>query len=264
MIDPSAQNVALRDIDEPEHRLRSSIDPEQLGTLTDDIAANGLIQPIAIRGPSPAGRYEIIAGHRRFLAHELLNRETIAARVYPWTTNPLILSVSENLQRADLNPLEEADVVRRLVEAGQSLAAVSRLLRRSGSWVHQRIKLLEAPPDIRDAVERGAISLGVAQALVDVDHAPYRQELIAEAERVGAKVATASVWVQHYLADRERIVANLHTIQEIAERRESWKYYVPCDGCGADHEYTETRSLRLCHPCIDAMAQQLAAVAQRA
>jgi len=89
----------------------------------------------------------------------------------------------------------------------------------------------------------------VVRLLADVDHPPYRAELLREALRTGASAATAEVWRAHYLADRERLAQNLATVQEMVERRESWKLKIGCDTCGAEVIYEQTRSVRCCIAC---------------
>jgi ParB family chromosome partitioning protein len=257
------QVVSLALVDEPRHQLRETIDSEALGELADDIAVNGLLQPVGLRGPDDSARYEIIWGHRRFLAMQSLGRTELPAIVYPPGTEPLLLAVSENLQRRDLTPVEEARVVKRLLDAGQPASGVARLLRRSLHWVGQRAALLAIPDDVQAAVADGVVKLGCALALGDVDHDDYRRSLIAECARTGATVQTVQLWVAHYQADRDRIISNRMVVAEIASRREAWKYYVPCDGCGLDREYTDTTGLRFCSGCLDEIAGTLAERAAR-
>lgn len=234
---------------EPSHRLRETIDPEKLGALADSIAAEGLHQPIGVRGPLDADTYEIVWGHRRFLACKLLKHSTIAAKVFDPDFDPLLAAVSENLNREQLNPLEEARAVARFVERGEPDAAIARLFRRSPAWVNQRRQLLTYPADVQLAVQSGELTLGVAAALADVNHDGYRAELVAEAIRTGATVRTADVWRAHFLADRDRIVKNMYTIQQIVERRDAWTIKVPCDMCRGEFDYQGTTSVRVCMQC---------------
>jgi ParB/RepB/Spo0J family partition protein len=241
--------IALELIDEPSHRLRDKIDDEQLGQLTDSMAAEGLHQPIGLRGPLINGRFEIVWGHRRYLAAKLLRWTSIAARVFQPEYDPLLAAVSENLQRADLTPLEEAQALRQFANRGKSLAELGRLFRRSPTWVAQRINLLDYPPDLIHAIHHQRLPLSIAAVLRDIDSDDYRASLIEEAHRTGATAAIVEVWRAHYLADRDRIVANFYTVQQIAERREAWKITIPCDVCHMDAEYQNTTTFRVCLPC---------------
>jgi len=251
MSDSAFAAVAVALIDEPEVPARDLIDPERLGALADSIAAEGLHQPIGIRGPSPAGRYVVVYGHRRLLAHRLLQWRTIDAKVLPWDTDPLLARASENFNREQLNPVEEARVIAEYMDRGQSMSAIARLLRRSPGWVEARRRLLAAPADIREAIAAGRIGLGVADLLAEFDHDEYRASLISEAERSGASLATVGVWLAHYKADRDRIVSNHLTAVEIGQARDAYVIYYACEACRTQVPYGDTTSMRFCGSCRD-------------
>lgn len=264
MNDAPTTFTALASIREPAHQLRETIDPEQLGELADSMAAEGLHQPIGLRGPLDDGAFEIIWGHRRFLAARLLQWKQIEAKTYPADYDPLLAAVSENLQRENLSPMDEARAVKRFIDRGQSQAAIARLFRRSQSWIHERIELLELPAELQGAVHERALSMGVARVLAQIDHEAYRAELIKEAQRSGANLNTVEVWRAHYMADRERIVTNNLLIAEINSRREAWRLYVPCDLCREDKVYEETHSVRVCEPCQAELLRLIEAAAAAA
>jgi len=261
MPDYPVHPLAMILIREPRHRLRESIDANRLGELADDIAANGLHQAIGVHGPDADGIYEIVYGHRRFLAHQLLGRKEIDAKLYPSSVDALQAAVAENEQREQLTPYEQALIVQRYLARGEPRAAISRHLRRSESWVRDREALLAWPVTLQEAVHRGDIALTVARALADVDNHDYLQSLIEEATRTGAASRVVEVWRAHYLADRDRIIQNHMTIEDIASRREAWKIVIPCDLCHDDKDYGDTRSMRMCNDCLEAV---LALVAQAA
>jgi hypothetical protein len=112
------------------------------------------------------------------------------------------------------------------------------------------LTLLHFPADVREAVSQGAVSLGVAGVLAQLDHDLVRADFLKEAIRTGAKTATAETWLYHYRADRERIVTNRLTVEAFVQERESWKIMVPCDLCRTDEDYQRTRSLRVCVDCL--------------
>lgn len=243
------QPILLSQIKPPGHRLRERIDEGALGELADSMAAEGLHQPIGVRGPMPDGLYEVVWGDRRTLAGRLLLWSTITARVFPADYDPLLAAVSENLQRADLTPLDEARALVRFAERGQPVVAMARLFRRSEQWVRDRLALLELPEDLQAVVASATLPLAVVRLLADVDHAEYRAELLGEALRTGASAATAAVWRASYLADRDRLAQNLMTIQDMVERRESWKLMIDCELCSTTTTYEQTRSVRCCGTC---------------
>lgn len=249
MIDAPIIAVALGNITEPDEQHRERIDPEALGRLADSIAAEGLHQPIGLRPTGDVGGYEIVYGHRRFLAHRLLGRATILAHTYPADADVHLIRASENLNREQLNPVEEAHVVRLFLGRGMARSEVARQLRRSLSWIDQRAALLDLPADLLDAIREHGLSLAVAEQLKDVDHEPYRKQLIYDAVQGGTTAAVAAVWRQHYLADRERIVHNTIAIEEIIQERGKYVVKYPCDWCDEEVTYEGTRTFRLCVPC---------------
>ncbi len=255
----ATEEVAMERIDPPDDPHRTGLDEQSLGELADSLAHEGLHQPIGLLASPRDGRFTIIYGHRRWAAASLCRWRTVPARIYPEGTDVLLARTTENVAREQLTPLEEARVVRRFLDRGESLAATARLLRRSPAWLGARLALLDYPDDLQRAVHDGALSLVVAAALCKIDHDDYRAQLIAEAVRTGAKGPTAEVWVAHYLADRDRIVQNFYTVQEIIERRDAWRIVVACDYCRAESGYEDTRSWRLCVTCSNGLRDAVAA-----
>jgi hypothetical protein len=163
--------------------------------------------------------------------------------------DPLLAAVTENLNREDLNPIEEALAVRAFIERGHSRSEIARLFRRSYSWVEQRVALLELPDDLQQAIREHGLSVSVAMPLRDIDHEPYRKQLVYEAVTHGATAAVTATWRQHYLADRERVIRNQVTIDEFIRERSHYVLKYPCDWCDDEKPYAETRTVRLCLSC---------------
>ena len=158
---------------------RSVFDEEKLEELASSIRAQGIVQPIVVRATGN-GEFELIAGERRWRAAQLAKVETIPAVVRDVPDEVAVaMSLIENIQREDLNPLEEATALRRLIDdfqmthqeaadgVGRSRAAVSNLLR-----------LLELVQEVKDMVDVRAIDMGHARALLSLD-----EELQVEAVR---------------------------------------------------------------------------------
>jgi ParB/RepB/Spo0J family partition protein len=254
-VNPETGRVAMHLIDPPDDPHREGMDDESLGQLADSLAHEGLHQPIGLLRREASERFTIIFGHRRYCAASLCRWREIDARIYPAGTDVLLARATENNAREQLSPVEEAKVVKRFLDRGESLAATGRLLRRSAAWIGQRLALLDYPEDLLHAVHSGQLSLAVAAELAQVDHEPYRRQLVDEAMRTGAKAPTAAVWVAHFLADRDRIVQNFYTVAEIIERRDSWRVTVACDFCRAEQGYDETRAWRLCLACHNGLVE---------
>jgi len=256
-------DLPLAQIAEPPHMLRDSIDPQRLGELADSIAAEGLHQRIGVQETPHPDCYVLIFGHRRQLAHGLLGRATIPARVYPHDADAVLIAASENLNREQLTPMEEAGAVAKFVARGESIAGIARLFRHSPAWVTGRMQLLMLPDDLQRAVHHGEVSMTVADLLRDVTDDEHRVALTDEARRNGASAATVNIWVATWRADPARYAHNRATVEEIRQNREKFILHVECEGCKADVAYGDTRAFRLCGPCSEALARELQAEAGR-
>lgn len=166
--------------DQPRRRFSD----EQLKELADSIATHGVLLPVVVQ---PAGdRYRIIAGERRFRAARLAGLSTIPAVVRP-TTGPehLELALVENLQRSDLNPVEEARGYRRLMElGGHTQDQVAQRVGKSRVAVTNALRLLKLPDDMVAAVEHGEITAGHGRALLAVPGDSARRALF---DRIAAE-----------------------------------------------------------------------------
>jgi len=261
MIEWKETDLALALLDPPQDAHRLTIDAERVAALADDIAGQGLLQRIGARGPSPDGRYEVVWGDRRSRAFRLLGRASIPARVCSWDTDPLHARTMENLGGEKLTPLEEARVCARYHERYQSIPAVARLVRHTPGWVEQRLALLAYPDELQTAVQDGDVSMAVAAHLARVDHDGYRGELIREAIRMGATAPVVITWVAHYEADRERLIHNHVTIEQLIAERATFVILQVCEGCAAQVPAAEIRPLHLCHPCMASIREAIAAEA---
>jgi ParB family chromosome partitioning protein len=146
---------------------RTRMDQEALGELAESIKAQGVMQPILVR-PVAEERYEIIAGERRWRAARIAGLNTVPALVRDVPDRQaLAVSLIENIQREDLNPLEEATGIQRLVqEFGMTHAAASEALGRSRSGVTNLLRLLDLAPPVRELLADGRLDMGHARALL--------------------------------------------------------------------------------------------------
>jgi len=264
---PTYQSIAHHLINEPDDPSRLSIDREKVADLADDIARNGLLQPIGIRGPMPDGAYQIGYGHRRWLAVGALGWPSIDAKVFPPETDLYQIRTSENHQREQLTPIEEAHELRRYIERGEPLAVAVRHFRKTVVWGQARLAALDWPADVQEGVHLGRLKLGVASALAQIEHAGYRADCLREAQRVGCTTAVAELWLQHWKVDGMRLAANQVVVEEIALRRSAFIYFVPCDLCAEAVDFATTRAMRTCESCtaaLDALVARTAAEAATA
>ena len=149
---------------------RQDFDEEELAALADSIATHGIVQPLTVR-QLPSGYYQIIAGERRFRASRMAGKETIPAVVRDWDENQrMAASLVENLQRDDLNPIEEAAGIQALMDKfGLTQEQVAKRLGKSRPAVANTTRLLTLPEEVQQMLIEGKLSAGHGRALVAVE-----------------------------------------------------------------------------------------------
>lgn len=149
---------------------RKYFDDTKLNELASSIKEKGLLQPLLVR-EKENGKYEIIAGERRWRASQIASLHQIPAVVKNLNdTEVLEVALIENLQRADLSPIEEAEGYQRLIdEFGHTQKDISELVSKSRSHIANIIRLLSLPKEIKKYLDSGEISMGHARALIGID-----------------------------------------------------------------------------------------------
>jgi len=155
---------------------RTKMDPQALAELADSIRAQGVMQPILVR-PVDGGQYEIIAGERRYRAAQLAGLDEVPVLVKPVPdTAALAMALIENIQREDLNPLEEAHGVQRLIrEFDFTHEQAAQSIGRSRSATSNLLRLLNLAAPVQEMLMAGQIDMGHARALLAVDSATQIQ-----------------------------------------------------------------------------------------
>lgn len=164
--DGNLAHVAVGSIHRGRYQPRSVFDEDALQELADSIKAQGLIQPVVLR---PVGKgYELIAGERRWRAAQLAGLDEIPAVIREISDQAaLAMGLIENIQRENLNPIEEAQALRRLIdEFSLSQAQVAESVGRSRSSVTNMLRLLNLNNDVRTMLEHGDLEVGHAKALL--------------------------------------------------------------------------------------------------
>jgi ParB family transcriptional regulator, chromosome partitioning protein len=194
--------VGIDEIRVSDQQLRRSFAPEPLRELAESIRRHGLLQPVLVR-PLADG-YQLIAGERRWRAARLAGLERIPALVRDADAEEerLLLGLVENLQREDLNPLEEAQGIRRLVERhGLTHEEVAARLGRNRVSVTQSLRLLSAAPAVQSAAAGGLISSGHARALAGLPETAQELGLkVVVGRRLSVRQTEA--WVKRYAPPR--------------------------------------------------------------
>ncbi len=164
-------NLAVASIRPNPFQPRREFKPEELAELEASLRSNGLLQPVTVRPlAGEAGRYELVAGERRLRAASRLGWTEIPALVRDIDDRAMLtLALVENLQRADLNPIDEAVGVRRLLdEFGLTQQQVADVLGKDRSTIANLIRVLALPAGVQTLIGSGQLSLGHARALLTV------------------------------------------------------------------------------------------------
>lgn len=161
--------LPLRRVEPNPLQPRRDFDPEALQTLADSIAEHGVIQPLTVR-PGENGYYQIIAGERRWRAARLAGLDEVPVRVVEADDKTVMeLALVENLQREDLNPMEEARGYDSLIrEYGLTQEEAAAAVGRSRSAVANALRLLQLSDELAEQVRTGALSAGHARALLSL------------------------------------------------------------------------------------------------
>lgn len=172
--------IPISDIKPDPHQPRRHFDESELTDLAASIKEHGIVQPILVSEVDTGG-YQIIAGERRWRAAGLLKLPTIPAIVKTLPEHEkLEVALIENLQRADLNPLEEAFAFERLIEEfGLTQEQVAQKVGRSRSVVANTIRLLTLPEEVQEALVEGKINHGQARALLAITNKSEQLEVLS-------------------------------------------------------------------------------------
>jgi ParB family chromosome partitioning protein len=194
------REIPLDQIDRNPFQTRSQMNEDQLGELAASISSNGVVQPILVR-PLANGRFQLIAGERRWRASALAGRATIPAILRQVSDEQAMeITIVENLQRADLNPMEQARAFERLsrefhmtqeqmaVRTGKDRATVANFLR-----------LLRLPATVQSRVESGELSFGHARTLLAFEHAEEMEKAAQRIIGLSLSVRQTETYVQGLL-----------------------------------------------------------------
>ena len=231
------REIPLDQIDRNPFQTRSQMNEDQLGELAASISSNGVVQPILVR-PLANGRFQLIAGERRWRASALAGKATIPAILRQVSDEQAMeITIVENLQRADLNPMEQARAFERLsrefhmtqeqmaVRTGKDRATVANFLR-----------LLRLPATVQSRVESGELSFGHARTLLAFEHAEEMEKAAQRIIGLSLSVRQTETYVQGLLhperaAKKEAkpeppVDPNIREVQERLQRALGLKVHI--------------------------------------
>jgi ParB family chromosome partitioning protein len=197
------QELPLTSIVPNPHQPRSDFDDAQVKELADSIRAEGLMQPIVVRKVKDG--YEIIAGERRFRAFKLIGQKTITARILEAKDDSsAVLALVENLQRADLNAIEEAVGIAKLMNDFKlTQEAVADRLGKPRTTIANSVRLLALDKELQGYVRKGQLSAGHAKALLGIENVAHRIQVARLVIEKGLSVRATEVEVKKVVSTKK-------------------------------------------------------------
>ena len=185
--DEPARSVPIGDLEPNRFQPRTEFDDERLEELTESIRERGVIQPLVV-APRGDGGYTIVAGERRWRASKRagLAEVPVVVREVSGDRELLELALVENLQRSDLNPVEEAEAYRRLATSFElSQEEIAARVAKCRSAVANSLRLLNLPPEVQEHLRHGRLTAGQARPLLAIDDPDRQRELAERAVKEG-------------------------------------------------------------------------------
>ena len=258
------REIALDQIDRNPFQTRSHVNEDQLTELAASIVANGVVQPILVR-PLEAGRFQLIAGERRWRASQLAGKSTIPAILRQVSDEQAMeITIVENLQRADLNPMEQARAFERLSrEFHMTQEQMATRTGKDRATVANFLRLLRLPASVQNRVESGELTFGHARALLAFEHAEEMEKAAQRVVGLSLSVRQTESYVQGLLhPDKSRkepkpeppVDPNVREVQERLQRSLGLKVTIE-DHNGRGKVVIEYAKLE----DFDALLEQLAA-----
>ena len=169
MISPNT--VSIDEIVPNKEQPRKTFDEGSLAELSESIKQHGVLQPLLVR-PLPEGGYQLVAGERRWRACRMAGLREVPVVIKELTdTETMEIAIIENLQREDLNPIEEAEGLQALIDkCGFTQEEVATSVGKSRPAIANSLRLLRLPPEVREMTKNGEISAGHARALLAFDN----------------------------------------------------------------------------------------------
>jgi ParB family transcriptional regulator, chromosome partitioning protein len=213
--------IAISDLSRNPYQPREIFDETKLRELTNSIKKNGIIQPIAVRPKkSDPGKYEIIAGERRWLAAQRAGLHELPVNILDLNdVETLEVAIVENIQRDDLNSIEEARGYQRLSdEFNYDHESISKLMSKSRSHISNTLRLLSLPRDIISMIEEGTLTSGQARPLIGLVNASSIAEEIVSKNYSARKVEYLVKKKKVPISDSKEKNTNILKTQERIEK----------------------------------------------
>ncbi len=249
--------ILLTSIREPKFIARDDFDKDEMQQLMDSIEDHGLIQPIRVKPVH--GGYEIVAGHRRFMAHKKLKLKEIRCEIVSATdTEQEIVKMQENKVRTELSDVEEAKSFQHLKKiTGMSNKKIAKQANVSESYVTQKIEIMGYPDFLFNAVSSAQLTFSAARELVRIKDLKVLEDYVDHACRSGITPKVAKQWVEDWIINDK---LNKGEIQEAVKNTEGATIdtiKLPCFCCGRYFKPENTSMIRVCKSDLDTIKKAL-------
>ena len=243
-------SLDIEKIDPPQDVFRDSIDPDKVRELAESVRSQGLYEPILVRPLN--GRYEIVFGHRRWLAHRLLGEIKIKTIVREMSDQEVVEARAvENDQREDLNPIERAKTYRRMRDKfGLSNRQIAQKMGRSPGVVDKYLHLLEIPEEFQGAVARKKLTMQTAICLNQIEDPDFKMFYFTSAVENGVTLEVAEAWVNDWRKSKAGVAYAESGGGGVAVPiQESLPIYQPCVCCLGPVQIDKLRMIYVCREC---------------
>jgi len=251
------RQVELKLIDPPDGHVRMEIPERTIFELSESLKEVGLIQAILITPVD--GRYEVVVGHRRYLAAKRLNWDKIKAEVKKLDRKEIaIMRATENLQREDLSPIEEAAIYRDLLDdKGFTINMIADKIGKSRTHVEGRMRLLKLDMEIQKAIHARKILIEVGVILSKIKDKKDLYYYLEMAIENGVTPAVARGWTEDVRKSLQYIDSREEPPSPPGEDIIQEKIYTPCQFCEGPMEYKDMRVVKICQTCFDQVRKSL-------
>lgn len=217
--------ININDIKPNENQPRKIFDEEKITELAASIIEHGIIQPLVVRKKNAA--YEIVAGERRWRAARKAELKEVPCIIREFTDEEnMLIAIIENMQREDLNPIEEAEGLNQMIKTyGLTQEEVSKSVSKSRPYITNALRLLKLPTEIQNFVSDGRMSTGHARALISVEDKKIQAELCKKIIEEGLSVRKVEELVAGIGKPKKKPVKKVKSADTVLVERELKELY---------------------------------------
>lgn len=243
--------IDMNIIIEPQGDIRLDIPERTIFELSESMKEVGLIHAILLTEID--GKFEVVAGNRRWLAAKRLQWKTIRAEVRELTrVQVALIRANENLQREGLSPIEEGAVYVDLFDNHKlTIKMIADRMGKPATHVKDRMDLLRLDPEIQKAIHNNKIGVGVAKVLSKIEDKKDLYRYLELAIENGVTENVAKLWTEEYRKGLQYIDSGERDSRPLTEITREEKYYTMCQTCEGPMEYKDMRTLKVCATCLD-------------